>query len=146
MDVPARAGRLDVGSSAIGLLIIEVFARLALGAEVLFRQSFKPPIDGVRCRRGTSVGLARGLHNALNVSVAPRFFYIVGKMVIGHLRRDDVFPHQIPNILKVADVTLDIDVSELPAALFDQRMSRSVVLNFTGYFRVTATVEFVAEL
>ena len=86
------------------LLIVEVFAGVALFDEVAAGQRFKLTIDGVGLARNAFAGLARIRYHALHIVIAPRFFDIVGKFIVGHFVDDQIALDQIANVLENADV------------------------------------------
>ena len=132
--------------AALELLIFEVFAGLALSEQIAFRQRFKFPIDWVGRGGNALVCLSGILHNTLNIGIAPRFFYIVGKMVVGHFGINHVFLHQISDILKIPYVLFDICIFKFAASIFHQCMGRIIVLNFICYFCVSILDECIPQL
>ena len=86
---------------------IQVLAGLLLPREIFEGQLFDTSIHRIEYSRNALVGLAR----LTNSRVAPCFFDIVGKASVGHLTEDQI----VAQILKVAQIILDVDIAECPA-------------------------------
>src|SRR5882724_5776953 len=90
--------------ATVGLLIIEVFTGFALSGEVAAGQLFKLTIDGVDLAGNGFVSLARVRYHALHIGIAPRFFDIVGKFIVGHSANNQIALDEITNVLEDADL------------------------------------------
>jgi len=95
-------------SATVGLLIIEVFAGFALFGEVATGQFFKLTIDGVGLAGKGFVCLARLHYHALHIGIAPRFFDIIGKLIVGHSADNQIAFDQRANVLEDADVLFNL--------------------------------------
>jgi hypothetical protein len=99
-------------------------------------------------RRRAFVALARIADDALHVVIAPRFFRVIGKMVVGHVGDYQTLLQEIADVLEVAEVALNVEVGEFPALAVaaQQGIAVAVLLNSGGDGGVAIAVELVPKL
>jgi hypothetical protein len=111
---------------------------------------FKPAIKRLGLPDDALIGLARLTNHALHIDVAPRFFDIVGKFIVGHFLNNEIAFDQIADVLEHADILLDLKVTKFPAfAAFtteEKGIGVVVVLNVGNELRKFGVVAYLSAV